>query len=149
MKLGEKVNLGSSNKEEGSGLASMNLLRNLDKGHVIKGVHQGKFQSKKRARFWFHVFKDVDGSAHGYGACLALDERVKEIHKKQDELGKKLYAEIEYQGELDSKKDPDKTFHSFRMLSLTEVLEGGESDGTDYSGKEEESGEMSVNDIPF
>lgn len=109
------------------GLKAFHQLKTLEKGSVIKGVHQGRFESKKTPGYFFHVFKDVDGEASAYGTCSALDDRIKEINEKQSQMGRKLYAEISFNGRIPSKKNPKMTFYSFSTQKLVEVL-GPEGD---------------------
>lgn len=112
---------------EQKGLKAFHQLKTLEKGSVIKGVHQGRFESKKTPGYFFHVFKDVDGEASAYGTCQALDDRIAEVKKTELEKGRKLYAEISFNGRIPSKKNPKMTFYSFSTQKLIEVL-GPEGD---------------------
>lgn len=131
------------------GLAEFHQLKTLEKGTVIKGVHQGRFESKKTPGYFFHVFKDVDGEGRGYGTCKALDDRIEDIKKKQEEVGRKLYAEIVFNGRVPSKSNPKMTYYSFSTPKLVEVLgpEGDLSVTTD--GAVNAGPVVTTEDVPF
>lgn len=130
---------------EQKGLKAFHQLKTLEKGSVIKGVHQGRFESKKTPGYFFHVFKDVDGEASAYGTCSALDDRIKEIKEKELEVGRKLYAEFTFNGRIPSKKNPKMTYYNFSAPKLVEVLgpEGDLNTTTDGTAT------ITTTDVPF
>lgn len=134
---------------EQKGLKAFHQLKTLEKGSVIKGVHQGRFESKKTPGYFFHVFKDVDGEASAYGTCQALDDRIKEIKDKELEVNRKLYAEFTFNGRIPSKKNPKMTYYNFSTPKLVEVL-GPEGDLNLTDGAAAaENPTVTGEDIPF
>lgn len=119
IELGEKIATG--NGENHRPLKEFYMLKTLPKGHVIEGIHQGRFESKKTPGYFFHVFKAADGEGYAYGTCDALDDRVKDILKKQEETGKTLYAKFTFNGRIPSKKNPKMTYYSFGFPELFEA----------------------------
>jgi hypothetical protein len=134
---------------EQKGLSEFHMLKDLEKGSVIKGVHQGRFESKKTPGYFFHVFKDVDGTSKGYGTCQALDDRINEIKAKELEVGRRLYSEITFNGRIPSKKNPKMTYYNFSKPTMIEVI-GPEGDlNVPQASTEAQAETPSASDIPF
>jgi hypothetical protein len=145
MELGNEV---QGNSEEQKGLVAFHQLKTLAKGSVIKGVHQGRFESKKTPGYFFHVFKDVNGDASGYGTCQAFDDRVKEIKDKEIAIGRKIYAELTFNGRIPSKKNPKMTYYNFSAAKMTEVL-GDEGKLDAPTSQPQGTPDHTASDIPF
>lgn len=143
MELGNTVQTGTEQK----GIKAFHQLKTLAKDSIIKGVHQGRFESKKTPGYFFHVFHDVDGEAYAYGTCQAFDDKVNEVLAKQVQLGRKLYMEIKFNGRVRSKKNPTMTYYSFTTQKLVEVM-GPEGELT-APAPAPASDAITSSDVPF
>lgn len=137
IELGEQ--LAGTGKETGEHkpLKAFYQLKLLEKGHVIEGIHQGRFESKKKPGYFFHVMKTQDGEGYAYGTCQALDDRIKEIKDKETESGTKIYAKFTFNGRVPSKKNPAMTYYNFSSPAMFPVK------------NIEESKNINTTDIPF
>ena len=143
--LGEQVASGTNHKP----LKEFIQLKNMKKNDVIEGVHQGRFESKAKPGYFFHVLRKLDGEAYAYGTCQALDDRMNEVLKKQEETGNKLYAKIKYNGRVPSKSNPKMTYYSFSTPELHVATEKQEeaSNAPEYEMTSDAS--FSADEIPF
>lgn len=121
IELGDKLPSTAPTNGESKPMKEFYMLKNLAAGHVIEGIHKGRFESKKTAGYFFHVMTAADGESYAYGACQALDDRLNEVKKASEESGQTLYAKIKYNGRIPSKKNPKMTYYSFSAPELYPV----------------------------
>lgn len=117
MNLGESV-FEKENNYENKSISNFFPLKELAKDTIIEGVHKGRFESKKKEGYFFHVFENKEGVVNAYGTCGALDDRVKEVNDEEQAQGVKLYAEIKFHGRVPSKANPKLTYYRFSKEKL-------------------------------
>jgi hypothetical protein len=127
MELGTQIEGTGQAEGEHKPMKAFHQLKTLEVGHVIEGIHQGMFESKKKPGYFFHVLKAQDGESYAYGSCQALNDRITEVKDKEKELGGKIYTKIVFNGRLPSKKNPAMTYYSFSSPVMFPVIENKES----------------------
>lgn len=126
IELGETLVVGENNTgvKENKPLKAFHKLSEMKAGEMIEGIYQGKFESKKLAGSFFHVFKQKDGEGHAYGDNKYLEEKITLVKSKALELGlneKSVYAMITFNGKVTGKAG--RSYYSFSNPTLVKVKE--------------------------
>ena len=107
IELGETLVTGENNaRRETKPLKAFHKLSALSAGHVIEGIHQGKFESKNRPGSFFHVFLAKDGEGYAYGDNKLLDEKITRAKEAATQHGvdtKQAYIQITFNGKVTGK----------------------------------------------
>lgn len=94
-------------------IKEFHALNTLPPHSKIEGRHKGRFESKKKAGVFYHIFETETGEAHAYGSCKVLDMRVNEFKEKVVELGlneEEVMMSVTFFGRLPNKENSNSSY---------------------------------------
>lgn len=137
MTTAREVLYGNEQSGDRKPVTAFHPLKELPKGTEISGRHIGRFESKKKPGYFFHMFENEAGEVHAYGTCSVLDERVRQFEEKLTEFGankNQVMMSTTFLGRLKNKNN-DRTSYKFTQLVVFKPGSSSKTDATEINNE--------------